>query len=203
MKFEVINHRFTETVAGWMAKGYTINTATMNGSQGEVAKVDLTDGKEVIRVLLDSFTRHPAGDEHFCYSIEGVKLIVGRVTDTVVPNGEDTWNHIWNNRLEVLTCEEFCQIGRQHRNGSKWFGTEADAIAQQDKHYERRHETWGPNIQTLNDAAKEIVLPYVRRQPKCKKVKVSEIEAVTKRTDDRTGKNTYYVKFRGKELRLK
>ena len=47
-----------------------------------------------------------------------------------------------------------------------------------------------------------IVLPYIRRQPKCKKVKATEIESVIKRISD-SGKNSYYVKFRGKELRLK
>ena len=123
MKFESINRRFTETVAEWLAKGYTINTASMAGSQGEIGKIDLTDGKEIIRVLLDTFTMHPTRESGRCYSLEGVKLIVGRVTDMVTPNSEDTWNHIWNNLLEVLTCEEYFQIGRVHRDSSKWYGT--------------------------------------------------------------------------------
>lgn len=52
MKYIDINQRFTAKVAEYIAKGYTINTATMSGSQGEVAHVDLTDGKQVVRVLL-------------------------------------------------------------------------------------------------------------------------------------------------------
>jgi len=51
-------------------------------------------------------------------------------------------------------------------------------------------------------AAAAIVLPLIRRQPKCRSAKVCEIEDVIKRTSD-SGKNSYYVKFRGKELRLK
>lgn len=54
MKYIDINQKFTAKVAEYIAKGYTINTATMSGSQGEVAHVDLTDGKQVVRVLLDS-----------------------------------------------------------------------------------------------------------------------------------------------------
>lgn len=52
MKYIDINQKFTAKVAEYIAKGYTINTATMSGSQGEVAHVDLTDGKQVVRVLL-------------------------------------------------------------------------------------------------------------------------------------------------------
>lgn len=202
MKFEFINRRFTEVVAEWLAKGYTINTASMAGSQGEIGKIDLTDGKEIIRVLLDTFTTHPDRKNGKCYSLEGVQLIVGRVTDKVIPNSEDTWNHIWNNRLEVLSCEEYYQIGRAHRDNSKWYGTEAEAVAQQDKSRSRYHARWTTNNQTLGDMAAVIVLPYIRRQPKCKKVKATEIESVIKRISD-SGKNSYYVKFRGKELRLK
>lgn len=50
MKYIDINQKFTAKVAEYIAKGYTINIATMSGSQGEVAHVDLTDGKQVVRV---------------------------------------------------------------------------------------------------------------------------------------------------------
>lgn len=203
MKFEVINRKFTETVAEWMAKGYTINTASMGGSQGEIAKIDLTDGTEIVRVLLDGFTTHPTRGGNRHYSLEGVKLVVGRVTDKVVPNSEDTWSHIWNNRLEILSCEDFYQIGEPHRNGAVWYGSESEAMAQQDKNRSRFHARWVSCNQDLGDAAKELVLPYVRRQPKCKTIKASEIESVTRRSNDRNSKNHYYIKVRGKELRLK
>lgn len=52
MKYADINRRFTEIVAEWLAKGYSINTASMSGSQGETAKIDLTDGKEIVRILV-------------------------------------------------------------------------------------------------------------------------------------------------------
>ena len=45
MKYIDINQRFTAKVAEYIAKGYTINTATMSGSQGEVAHVDLARGR--------------------------------------------------------------------------------------------------------------------------------------------------------------
>ena len=47
-----INQEFSDAVAEYMSKGYSINTGTMDGSQGEVAHIDLTDGNEIVRVLL-------------------------------------------------------------------------------------------------------------------------------------------------------
>jgi hypothetical protein len=48
-----INLLFTQKVTELIAQGYQIHTRTMPGSQGEIAKVDLYKGSEIIRVLLD------------------------------------------------------------------------------------------------------------------------------------------------------
>ena len=48
MKYADINKKYTATVAEYLANGYTINTRTMSGSQGDYAHIDLTDGTEVI-----------------------------------------------------------------------------------------------------------------------------------------------------------
>lgn len=55
MKYADINKRYTEIVSEYMAAGYTLNSSTMSGSQGEIASIDLTDGKAIIRVLVSRF----------------------------------------------------------------------------------------------------------------------------------------------------
>ena len=52
MKSSEINAIYAAKVAEFLTAGYTINTQTMNGSQGEIAKIDFRKGNEVIRVLL-------------------------------------------------------------------------------------------------------------------------------------------------------
>ena len=178
MKYIEINKRFTDTVSEWMAKGYHINTASMGGSQGEVAHLDLTDGKEIIRILLDNFREW---DEYISH--EGLELIVGRVTDQVVPDGGRTWGDtVWNNHLEILASERYYQIGREKRNGEKWFGTKEDAEAQA-RLYCQRYEARS-NHQTqrtpMPEEAKAAVLPFIRRQPKCKNLKLSRVASVEK-----------------------
>lgn len=101
MKYIDINQKFTAKVAEYIAKGYTINTATMSGSQGEVAHVDLTDGRQVVRVLLDSFTEYDSFN-----SLSGLEIVVGTPADKVVPYDTARYNTIWNNRLEVIESED-------------------------------------------------------------------------------------------------
>ena len=56
MKSTEINAIYAAKVAEFLSAGYTINTNSMNGSQGEIAKIDFRKGYEVIRVLLHSET---------------------------------------------------------------------------------------------------------------------------------------------------
>ena len=84
MKYIDINQKFTAKVAEYIAKGYTINTATMSGSQGEVAHVDLTDGKQVVRVLLDSFTEYDSFN-----SLSGLEIVVGAPPATILSGTTD------------------------------------------------------------------------------------------------------------------
>ncbi len=44
-----IENIYTDTVKEYMNKGYRIYSPTMGGSQGEIAKIDLTNDKDVIR----------------------------------------------------------------------------------------------------------------------------------------------------------
>ena len=71
MKKQDINRIYTEKVAELLACGYQINTETMSGSQGEWAHIDLTDGSEILRVLVDSHSSFSEGYD------EIVRITVG------------------------------------------------------------------------------------------------------------------------------
>jgi len=45
---------YTQKVTELLAQGYQINPETMGGSQGEMAHIDLTNGSEVLRVLIET-----------------------------------------------------------------------------------------------------------------------------------------------------
>lgn len=131
MKFSDINKRYTEIVTEYITNGYAFNAASMGGSQGEIANVDLTNGSEIIRIYVNSFT-----DWNSLFGQEGVEIVIGRNTDAVIPNeyrGHDT---VWNNHLEVIRCERFYKIGDDYRHG-QMYGTLEEANAANEKRYAR------------------------------------------------------------------
>lgn len=97
-----INREFSAAVAEYIAKGYIINTGTMNGSQGEVAHVDLTNDSEIIRVvLMYNFATWPEKE----YTI-----IVGRTQPNAIPNlRTNEAETIWNNKLEVISSMTYAE----------------------------------------------------------------------------------------------
>ncbi len=173
MFYKDINAKFTAKVAELIARGYTINTATMSGSQGEISKVDLTDGKEVIRVLLDRFSGYAIG--------EGLEIKVGRVpaSEGVIPNAVSGLGAriIWNDKLEIISSETYYQVGRS-RNGNVYYGTEEESNEARKKQLERYKSRDIDETRELPEASKRIALAYLRRQPKCKSKRVSDIDRV-------------------------
>lgn len=90
-----INREFTAAAAEYLSKGYIINTGTMDGSQGEVAHIDLTNGDEIIRVLLTyDFIPWPEKE----YTIAVCKVKSGTIPNLKAHEAET----IWNNELETI-----------------------------------------------------------------------------------------------------
>lgn len=156
MKFTDINKRFTEIVSEYMNNGYIFNAASMNGSQGEIAKIDLTNGDEIIRIYVDRFSDWK---ESPCY--EGVEIVVGRNTDMVAPNSSDAFCTIWNNCLSVLARERFYKVG-DNRNNGPLYGDKCEACSAAEKRINRytakqcNYREFAPTPQMI-EIAKHIV----------------------------------------------
>ena len=192
MTMTEINKRYSEIVMDHMNDGFYINTTTMGGSQGEIARIDLTDGSTIIRIMMNEFRDWRANKE-------GIEIIVGICTDTdVKANSNSGYNTVWNNKLEVIYSEKFYQIGRQNRSYEEFYGTEEEAEEAIKKMHDRYESRKMEKIFILPDKAKRIVLPFIKRQPKCKSVKIADIERVW-----RNDKNEYFVTAKGKTYRIK
>ena len=181
MKYADINRRFTEIVAEWLAKGYSINTASMSGSQGETAKIDLTDGKEIVRILVDRFSDYAA-------NVEGVEIIVGKALDADVrPN---------NNRLEVLQQERFFKIGENRVSGTQ-YGTEAEAKAAAELRLKRYiAKECSSKSKTFTGEAIEIAKRVIRRKFGANRIATAYVMVF--KYD-----NAYCVSYRDRTYRLR
>lgn len=189
---------YSDIIADYFNKGYYINMNTMNGSQlNEIAKIDLTNGKEVLRVMLCG--SNTDRDNEYNYYLDYISIVIGRNTDKLYNNHGDI---IWNNHLEILSEQRFYEIG--DRNDRRFFGTKEEAIAAKKKHYSRVKGIdycGGYWVNISNNKAKSIVLPFVKRQYKCKSVTLKDIEAV-KKYINRKGEVEYYVYARGKGYKM-
>ena len=182
MKKSEIMKIFTAKVAELMAQGLWINGETMSGTQGEICKVDLTDGQRLVRVLL----ANDRTDFH-----DTIVLLVDTARD-------DRWKKhttVWNDSLPEDERMVFYKIRRD------WYVDsfqEAERISElhmaRVKSRENAGADWrGATHYQFPDgaAARRIVLPALRRNPGCKSKRASDIVRVYKETF--RGKNTYFI----------
>lgn len=189
MTFKNINDRFTEIVNDYLAAGYTINLGTMSGMQSEIAKVDLTNGKEIIRVRL----------EHSCLALcSTMVIIVGRAERKIRPNRCGMTSDIWNQRLEEIYKETFYGFDEM---GYHAFGTEEEMEKCRELRRERGRSAYEPTVVQVEipEAALKIALNYIRRKY-YSSYTLKDIEGVFKETY--RGNTKYYIRARGKAFWL-
>ena len=191
MTFKNINERFSAIVGEYFDKGYTINAGTMSGLQGEVAKVDMTNGEEILRIRIEDESgglREP----------RTMNIIVGKNTDKIRPHRNDVMTGIWNNHLTEIYRETYYALDNYGRCA---FGTKEEAEKCREIRWERQrnnNDEWYQLI-PLSDAARKIALKFIHRRY-YSSYKLSDIERVYK--DIRFNRVKYYVVARGKSFRL-
>lgn len=191
-----INRVFTEKVTELIAQGYQINPATMGGSQGEIGKVDLRKGTDIIRVLLTEESGWGEEPAH-------LTLTVGRCTDSIrIDCFDHLDNTIWDNHLEILSEIKFAKIARNY-----FTDMEADRAIEQ-KRFDRWKLHNQRNRRDLGDAFKSATLRYVRKQPRMKTCRLEDIESVTRINRSEWGKTQpdlygYEIKAKGKTFLIK
>ncbi len=191
MKFIDINKTFTDRINEYLSKGYTFNASSMSGSQGEVAKVDLTNETEIIRILIRSFSEN---ERHFGINA-GLEVFVGRVTDPDVRiNSDNYWaSTIWNDKLEEISSDKFYAIG-ENRYGEKFFGSKEEARKARDLHISRlsNRDRDGQEKKTfeLPQQLMDAIKTRIRAKRGIRRVSNSDITAGRDR-------NGYYYAYRG------
>lgn len=181
MNKDDISRIYTSKIAELLSSGYQINPWTMSGSQGEIAKVDLTNGSEIIRVLIETSYEFPIGNI--------VTITIGRV----VEQGGLT---IWNDCLEVCSQIKFAQIVEDY------YTTYDDGVKIGEKRTQRfaRRANWpSPD---LSDAYKMIALRWIQRKPRMKSCQLKDIKRMT-RIMDGCGRNRYHITAKGKDFTIR
>ena len=176
---------YTQKVAELLAQGYQINPETMGGSQGEMAHIDLTNGSEILRVLIE--THGGYGDSYG----DLLTIRVGRCTEKLTSH----WHIIWNNKLETLSEIKLAKI-------SENFYT---TLEEGRRMAEVRHSRWRNCNRELRkevgDAYKSVALRWLRRQPRMKTCRLEDIDRMIRRTRS-DGTACFEIEAKGKTFYL-
>ncbi len=193
MKFAEINAIYTQKVAEYLANGYIINSNTMAGHQGEIAKIDLRKDNDVIRIMIDSANHY--SDHCFCST---VSIIVGRcIEKDIIETTDQRDLTIWNNRLEVIEQKTFYRMQKNYRDTEWYIEGEEGLEAIKRGHGRREYE---PDLHprmdySNNDAVKAAILPAVRRHLEKPRLKAERIASIIRTWDE--GRYNYYVTTKG------
>lgn len=95
MKRNELDTIFTNKVKEYFENGFTINTKTMGGSQGELARVDVRKDDILIRIYIET--------ECSDYG-EMINIIIGK--------DPQTSNLVWNGRLEIIEKNVFLKVSK-------------------------------------------------------------------------------------------
>lgn len=107
-KAQEIRATFTAKVNEYLAKGMEISMRTMSGSQGEICKVDVTDGQNIYRIRLSK--DYGSFNEDFFYGrYEAVILIVEKFEESE-RDVFDNWDTLWNGRGEQIELITYYSI---------------------------------------------------------------------------------------------
>ena len=180
-----IRRIYTEKVTDLLAKGYIIHPETMSGSQGEIAHVDLTNGSEILRVLMESYHSFEEGYGNT------VTIKVGRCTDEI----RGSWNTIWNNRLETLSEIKLDKIS------DNFYTTLEEGKRMAELRFSRWKARKCETRRELGDAYKSVALRWLRRQPRMKSCKLEDITRMTRRTRS-DGTVCFEIEAKGKTFHL-
>ena len=197
MKKQEIRRIYTQKVTELLNQGYTIFPDTMSGCQGEIAHIDLTDGSEILRVLLTRDTRYDRDEGG--YWGDTIHLMVGKAApDTRICRG---WRDstIWNNRLEPRFEIEWADLSEGRK---EWYTDMEEGRRVMELRRKRYLRDRADHRETLGYAFRSAALRWLRKQPRMKTCKLEDIEKM-ERVWSEDGKRRFEITAKGKRYTIR
>jgi len=201
MRKKDINELFTNTLREYMDKGFIVNAQTMTGmSSYEICKVDLTDGKDIYRFLLEETHEHyDDPDPNVYLYIDGIRFSIHR-HEVKELHSRLVWG-LWNYEGEIIREDNFYRMPNRSNHETvrdAWYTPDFDAVINAERIHAKRREAkrilrpFG-EFYEYRDSAKRKLLPLVRRLPRCKTAHLEDIGDVWRhrREDGRSVINLY------------
>ena len=185
IKTEDINKVYTEIISEYISRGYWFYTKTMAGHQGEIAKIDLTNGKHIIRVRIDKkYHSRIEGLENLWLGTDVLRIVV-------VEYDNFRTETLWNN--DGITINEFnwYQVGRKNIAYVDNLEEYIDIANKTQNRFELKPIDYGNHGRKMRYDADTIIKIVNGRKgfKSCKKKDIKSVERY---------KNGYYIRIEGK-----
>lgn len=196
MKLSAINKVFTDKVAEYIANGYVLNPLSMNGHQGELGKVDLVKGSELIRVCMVRESHYDWKNKDSWYG-DTVEILVGRWDHSAEESAHRT---VWMDSFENLETVVFYELRR-----NAWYvGTLEEAMEATNKKNERRSyhikKQYFTREEDITDKAREIGIKYLKNVAGYCRVSPAKVKVIKKSFEDEV---TYHVVYSSHDYKLR
>lgn len=196
LKREDIEREYTKKISEYLGQGYVVNLASMNGTQGEEAKIDLRKGNEVLRIYLDKSALYPTkteGKEKYLSYVDALSLIIKRY----VEDGDFYSDTLWLKDGEEIYRKDYYYVVKNRKKGGEILVDTVDEILRiQDIQYKRRaNRRQETVIYFLSDKAKEFARRVIAKRSTYKRISNQDI-CVHK--DFRGDKVHYVVSYKGR-----
>ena len=214
MKYAEINKLYTEAIVNYLRQGYVINTSTQSGTySNEIAHCDLTSGDDLVRVVLMNVYDESYRPYAAAISLQVLDMNLAKSTlKDFSPNQKHGTHDLWNQdgaviRKDVWYCirresEIYVQGEFKGYSDGWWVSKEEFEKCRKVAKARREAEYNPPNSYSLFSFSKArlIAFKFVKKQPRCKTVKPTDIEDI-KRIPQAEG-NKYIIRAKGKEWAL-
>lgn len=170
-KVDDIKNIFTLEVRDYLTKGYVFHDPRSLGN--ELLKVDIEKGNECVRFILEHDHISDFHNDRF-YSIDKIVFTIGSY--------DIKHRSVWTKDLKVIKKLEFFSHNYDYATNKGFFVTDMElAIAMYRKHFIREKARYAiKDWETKDDRAKLAVLPFIRRQDRCKTKTISDICKIIK-----------------------
>ena len=205
MRKKDINKHFTDIVKEYMDNGFIVNAQTMSSlSTDEVCKVDLTDGKDIYRILLEDIHKHyeEYDDEGMFLYVDSFRLTVRKYSGRK-PHTRLTWS-LFNSDGEVIREENLYRMPNRSNHKTErdnWYTSDFNAVVSAERTHRNRckaQRVFPPfsEFYEYPESVKRNLLPLVRRLPRCKTAHLEDIGNVW-RSRNRDGSNVINIMVKG------
>ena len=188
-----IDKAFTEVINRYFANGFIAYTVTMGGTQGETAKMDVTndDGKTIYRIMMFNDYNLKLNDNAMYGTYRGITIEVRKYV-----NGVDFHhNTIWNDRGEGVELYTWYEVA-----DNKVFTADREfaraTVAKRNQRWRIKDEMCNTTDRIFANAViTDKLMTYINNRKGFKAVKKRDINAVWRRD------NRYYIDFKNREGR--